>query len=98
MDDPSFSDGGESAITKFKQVSEGVWSVTAFAEMDNASRGTDVADNQIKVYAADSLEALKTAEPLTSGYTLEKKSAVKTKISVTTGTAEKKFFKVEFGE
>ena len=98
VDDPSFSDGGESAITKFKQVSEGVWSVTAFAEMDNASRGTDVADNQIKVYAADSLEALKTAEPLTSGYTLEKKSAVKTKISVTTGTAEKKFFKVEFGE
>ena len=98
VDDPSFSDGGESAITKFKQVSEGVWSVTAFAEMDNASRGTDVADDQIKVYAADSVEELKTAEPLTSGYTLEKKSAVKTTISVTTGTAEKKFFKVEFGE
>lgn len=100
VDDPSFSESGESAITKFKQVSDGVWTVTAFAEMDNESRGTDVKDSQIKVYAAGSLEDLKTAEPLTSSdYTVEKKSAVKTTINVTVpGTPEKQFFKVEFGE
>ena len=100
VDDPSFSESGESAITKFKQVSDGVWTVTAFAEMDNESRGTDVKDSQIKVYAAGSLEDLKAAEPLTSSdYTVEKKSAVKTTINVTVpGTPEKQFFKVEFGE
>ena len=100
VDAPSFSDSGESAVTKFAQVSGNKWTVTAFAEMEGDSIGSAVTDGQIKVYAADSVEGLKTAEPLASGVEVEeRKSAVKTKINVTLpSTPEKQFFKVTFGD
>ena len=44
---------------KFAQAEGGKWTITAFAEMSNESRGTDVTDGQIKVYSADTLEELK---------------------------------------
>ena len=99
VDAPLFSDSGESAVTKFEGAGN-TWTLTAFAEMEGDSVGTAVTDGQIKVYAADSVEELKTAEPLASGVEVEeKKSAVKTKINVTLpSTPEKQFFKVEFGE
>ena len=54
----------------------------------------------IKVYAADSVEGLKDAEPVSEGVTVtERKSAVKTTIEVVLpSTPEKQFFKVKFGE
>ncbi len=99
VDEPSFSDGGESAVTKFEG-SGNTWTLTAFAEMEGDSIGTAVTDGQIKVYAADSVEELKTAQPLTEGVVVEdRKSAVKTTISVVLPSApEKQFFKVEFGD
>ena len=64
------------------------------------SVGTAVTDGQIKVYAADSVEGLEDAEPVSEGVTVtERKSAVKTTIEVVLpSTPEKQFFKVKFGE
>ena len=98
---PAFSAGGKAATTEFVQSEGGKWTLTTFAELSNDAVGADVAAEQIKVYAADSVEELKTATPMTSGVTVtEKKSAVKTTIEVTPPdpTATKQFFKVEFGE
>ncbi len=97
---PEFSDGGKSATTAFAKGENGAWTLTTFAEMANDAIGADVTEDQIKVYAADTLEGLKTAEPLASGVTVtEKKSAVKTTIEVVPpAEAAQQFFKVEFGE
>ena len=100
--DPVFDESGESVTTKFsKKAGDGnVWTITAFAEMSNESRGTDVAASQVKVYRANSLDDLKTAEAMTEGVTLtEKTSAVKVTLEAVAPTdAERQFFKVEFGE
>lgn len=97
---PEFSDGGKSATTAFAKGENGAWTLTTFAELANDAIGADVTEGQIKVYAADTLEGLKTAEPLASGVTVtEKKSAVKTTIEVVPpAEAAQQFFKVEFGE
>ena len=97
---PSFSESGESAVTKFEGAGN-TWTLTAFAEMEGDSVGTAVTDGQIKVYAADTVEGLESASPMASGVTVkEKKSAVKTIIEVTPPdpTAPAQFFKVKFGE
>lgn len=98
---PEFSEGGKTATTAFEPVEGGKWSLTAFAELANDAIGADVTDEQIKVYAAATLEELETATPMTEGVTVtEKKSAVKTTIEVTPPdpTAAAQFFKVKFGE
>lgn len=97
---PEFSDGGKSATTAFAKGENGAWTLTTFAELANDAIGADVTEDQIKVYAADTLEGLKTAKPLASGVTVtEKKSAVKTTIEVVPpAEAAQQFFKVEFGE
>ena len=78
----------------------GKWTLTTFAEMSNDALGADVADGQIRVYAALTVEGLDAATPLTGGVTVkEKKSAVKTVIEVTpSGNPPSQFFKVKFGE
>lgn len=100
--DPAFAEDGESVTTKFsKKAGDGnVWTITAFAEMSNESRGTDVAASQVKVYRAGSLEELKTAEAMTEGVTVtEKASAVKVTLEAEApGDAGQQFFKVKFGE
>ena len=100
--DPAFAEDGESVTTKFsKKAGDGnVWTITAFAEMSNESRGTDVAASQVKVYRAGSLDDLKTAEAMTEGVTLtEKTSAVKVTLEAEApGDAGQQFFKVKFGE
>ncbi len=74
----------------------GKWTITAFAELGNASVGEEVTSGQIKVYAADTVDGLESASALTDGVTIENKSAVKSTIQVpATGG---KFFKVKFGE
>ena len=97
---PAFTAGGASEVVKFAQAEGGKWTITAFAEMSNESRGTDVTASQLKVYRASSLEGLKTAEAMTSGVTLtEKTSAVKVTLEVEAPTdAEQQFFRVDFGE
>ena len=96
---PAFDESGDSVVTKFEQVESGKWALTAFAELDNKAYGSDVTEEMIKVYAADSLEDLKSAEPLASGFEIApRKCAVKATININTGTADKKFFKVTFGE
>jgi hypothetical protein len=99
VDAPSFSESGESAVTKFEGAGN-TWTLTAFAEMEGDSVGTAVTDGQIKVYAADTVEGLNDAEPVSEGVTVtERKSAVKTTIEVVLpSTPEKQFFKVKFGE
>ena len=100
--DPEFAKGGESVTTKFaKKAGEGnVWTITAFAEMSNESRGTDVTASQVKVYRADTLEELKIAEAMADGVTItEKASAVKVTLEAEAPTdAEQQFFRVDFGE
>ena len=100
VDAPEFAEGGESVTTKFEKGEGNVWTITAFAEMSNESRGTDVTASQLKVYRASSLEGLKTAEAMTSGVTLtEKTSAVKVTLEAEAPTdAEQQFFRVDFGE
>ena len=92
--------GGEATTTEFVHGEGGKWTLTTFAELSNAAVGADVAAEQIKVYAADSVEGLKSASPMTEGVTVkEKKSAVKTTIEVTPPpAASAQFFKVKFGE
>ena len=98
--DPSFSDDGDAVTTKFTQGANGKWTVTAFAELENDAVGADVANSQIKVYAADTLEGLDSAAPMSSGVEVkEKKSAVKTTLEVTPSAgAASQFFKVTFGK
>lgn len=97
---PTFAADGDAATTKFVQGENGKWTLTTFAEMSNDALGADVADGQIQVYAAPTVEGLDAASPMTSGVTVkEKKSAVKTVIEVTpSGNPPSQFFKVKFGE
>jgi len=98
---PAFAADGKAATTEFVKGAGGKWTLTTFAELANDALGADVAAEQIKVYAADSVEGLESASPMTSGVTVtEKKSAVKTTIEVTPTdlTAPAQFFKVKFGE
>ena len=97
---PAFAAGGKAATTEFVKGANGKWTLTTFAEMSNDALGKDVANGQIKVYAAPTVEGLNNASPMTSGVTVkEKKSAVKTTIEVTPPQgAQSQFFKVKFGE
>ena len=95
---PAFSTDGKAATTEFTQGTGGKWTLTTFAELANDALGKDVADEQIKVYASDTLQGLESAEPMAGGVEVkEKKSAVMTTIEVTT-EAPTQFFKVKFGE
>ena len=98
--EPSFGTDGDAVTTKFTQGANGKWTVTAFAELENDAIGADVANGQIKVYAADTLEGLDSAEAMSSGVEVkEKKSAVKTTLEVTPPAgATSQFFRVQFGD
>lgn len=97
---PEFAAEGKSATTAFAKTANGTWTLTTFAELANDAIGADVADGQIKVYSAGSLEELASAQPLAEGVkVVEKKSAVKTTVEVVAPEdAQKRFFKVEFGK
>ena len=100
VDAPEFNAGGEAVTTKFEKGEGDTWKITAFAEMSNESRGTDVTDSQIKVYSADTLEELKNATIPVAGATVkETKSAVKTVVEVPAPSGkDSQFFRVDFGE
>ena len=92
--------GDASEIVKFAQAEGGKWTITAFAEMSNESRGTDVTNGMITVYSADTLEELKSATSPVAGATVkEAKSAVKAVVEVPAPSGkDSQFFKVKFGE
>ncbi len=97
---PAFAADGKAATTEFVKGENGKWTLTTFAEMSNDALGSGVANGQIKVYAAPTVEGLNNASPMTSGVTVKgKKSAVMTTIEVTPpGNPDSQFFKVKFGE
>ena len=97
---PAFAKGDASEIVKFAQAEGGKWTITAFAEMSNESRGTDVTNGMITVYSADTLEELKSATSPVAGATVkEAKSAVKAVVEVPAPSGkDSQFFKVKFGE
>ena len=76
------------------------WAITAFAELGNDALGKDVADEQIKVYAAETVEGLESAAPMSEGVTVtDKRSAVKVSLEVETPPGDdSRFFRVGFGE
>ena len=97
---PEFAADGASEVVKFAQAEGGKWTITAFAELANDAMGADVADGQIKVYSADTLEELKSATTPAAGAAVkEKKSAVKATVEVPAPSGKNsQFFKVKFGE
>ncbi|MBO6066882.1 MAG: hypothetical protein J6P80_01845, partial [Kiritimatiellae bacterium] len=107
VDAPVFDENeGKTETTEFVQSTDGeTWEITTFAELSNDSVGSEVAQSQIKVYSAETLEDLATAEEndqqLEAVVVEEKKSAVMTKIRVTPPTptpgAKSRFFKVKYG-
>ena len=107
VDAPVFDeDEGKTETTEFVQSTDGnAWEITTFAELSNDSVGSEVSQSQIKVYSAETLEDLATAEEndqhLETVVVEEKKSAVMTKIRVTPPTptpgAKSRFFKVKYG-
>lgn len=107
VDAPVFNEKeGKTETTEFIQSDDGnSWTLTTFAELSNDSVGSKVSQSQIKVYSAETLEDLATAEEndqqLEAVVVEEKKSAVMTKIRVTPPTptpgAKSRFFKVKYG-
>ncbi len=97
---PAFAAGGEAVTTKFERGAGDTWAITAFAELGNDALGKDVADEQIKVYAAETVEGLATAAPMSDGVTVtDRKSAVKVSLEVETPPGDgSRFFRVGFGE
>ena len=98
--EPQFGEGGQTAATQFVKGADGKWTLVLFAELSNDAIGAEVVPEQIKVRAADTLEKLKTAEPLDAGVDVKEiRSAVKTVIEITPPAgATNQFFKAEFGK
>ena len=94
-----FADGGEAITTSIAPGANGKWMLTAFAELASGSAdGLD--DAQVKVYAADTLADLASAQPMASGVVVTNKApAVKVELEVTPpANADAQFFRVGFGE
>ena len=93
----TFADGGEAITTRFAPGANGTWMLTAFAELASGSaEGLD--DAQVKVYAADTLDGLASAQPMASGVVVTNKApAVKVELEVTPpANADAQFFRVGF--
>ena len=95
--DPVFADGGAGLLTGFVPSEDGTWTLEAYG---NLASGTaeGVTPDMVQVYAADSVEDLATADPLTSGVTLkDTQNAVKATLEVTPpSTSDTQFFRVQF--
>ncbi len=91
---PSFSEGGETATTKFVKGADGKWRIVAFAEL---ATGTAAGvDGMITILRGDKPNAV--VMPVTPD-TLCTTNAVKVEAVVTPPAGkDKQFFKVQFGE
>ena len=94
---PTFADGGAGFLAGFAPAEGGNWTLEAYG---NLSSGTaeGVTPAMVQVYAADTVEDLATASPLTSGVTLkDTQNAVKATLEVTPpSTSDTQFFRVQF--
>ena len=93
------SHDADAAITKLTHDTDGRWTIIAFVELGDGNV-SEVDKGRIKVYAADTVDELKDAEPMESGATVESLSnAMRVKISVETPSATPaQFFKVGFSD
>ena len=89
----------DAAITRFVQGTNGRWTVIAFIELGERTVN-EIDASAIKVYAADTVDGLKDAEPMGEGVTVESlSSAVRVKLSIETPLdARRQFFKVGLGD
>ena len=95
----TFAADGEAITTSIAPGANGTWMLTAFAELASGSaEGLD--DAQVKVYAADTLAGLASAEPMASGVVVTNKApAVKVELEVTPpANVDAQFFRVGFGD
>ncbi len=95
----TFSAGGDAITSRIASGANGTWMLTAFAELASGSAdGLD--DAQVKVYAADTLAGLASAQPMASGVVVTNKApAVKVELEITPpANADAQFFRVGFGE
>ena len=94
---PTFADGGAGFLAGFAPAEGGNWTLEAYG---NLASGTaeGVTPDMVQVYAADTVEDLVTASPLTSGVTLkDTQNAVKATLEVTPpSTSDTQFFRVQF--
>ena len=92
-----FGDGGKAFTAEFAKGEGNVWTVSTFAELESGS-ADGLADGQIKVYSADSVEGLESALPMSSGVSVRSKTpAVKVELEVAAPSgADAQFFKVTF--
>ena len=94
-----FAADGEAITTRIASGANGTWMLTAFAELASGSvEGLD--DAQVKVYAANSLAGLASAQPMASGVVVTNKApAVKVELEVTPpANTDAQFFRIGFGE
>lgn len=94
---PAFANGGSSLITGFAPAEDGTWTLEAYGDLASGTAEGVNAD-MVQVYAADTVEDLATASPLTSGVTLKNtQNAVKAILEVTPPTtSDTQFFRVQF--
>lgn len=96
---PVFSDGGAALITAFAPSEEGNWTLEAYGDLSSGTAEGVIAD-MVQVYAADTVEGLATASPLSSGVVLKNiQNAAKATLEVSPSSAsETQFFRVQFTE
>ena len=95
----TFSADGDAITSRIAPGANGTWTLTAFAELASGSaEGLD--DAQVKVYAANSLAGLASAEPMASGVVITNKvPAVKVELAVTPpDNSDAQFFRVGFDD
>lgn len=94
---PAFANGGSSLITGFAPAEDGTWTLEAYGDLASGT-AEGVSADMVQVYAADTVEDLATAAPLTSGVTLKNtQNAVKATLEVTPPTtSDTQFFRVQF--
>lgn len=94
---PTFADGGAGFLAGFAPAEGGNWTLEAYGNLVNGT-AEGVTPDMVQVYAADTVEDLATASPLTSGVTLKAtQNAVKATLEVTPpSTSDTQFFRVQF--
>ena len=87
-------------LEKVTKDSPEYWGIDCGYQYVERRYGKDVADDQIKVYAAETVEGLESAAPMSEGVTVtDRKSAVKVSLEVETPPGDgSRFFRVGFGE
>ena len=94
---PTFASDASALITEFSPSEDGTWTLQAYGDLASGS-AEGVGADMVQVYAADTVEGLATASPLSSGVVLKNtQNAVKTTLEVTPPTtSDTQFFRIQF--